>query len=137
MKKHCHDRRHSQVNAFCGFALVETIIALLILAIALLAMAFVPIMSTKLALQTVHRERAMTLAYSGLDFLESIKFDSAVTSTDTVSGDFRVTYTKPKYSAASNDYKAIVTVKWGGVTGGSELILERSLSKFSQLTRED
>ncbi len=120
-----------------GFALVETIIALLILAIALLAMAFVPIMSTKLALQTVQKERAMTLAYSGLDYLESVEYDKSVSSPDVASGDFRITYSKPTYEAASNDYKAVVIVRWGGVTGGSELTLERRLSKYSYLTRKE
>ena len=120
-----------------AFALAESIIALLILAIALLAMALVPIMSSKLALQTVQKERAMTLAYSGLDYLESVKFDKSVSSPDVASGDFRITYSKPTYEAASNDYKAVVTVRWGGVTGGSELTLERKLSKFSYLTRKE
>lgn len=120
-----------------AFALAESIIALLILAIALLAMALVPIMSSKLALQTVQKERAMTLAYSGLDYLESVEFSKSVASTDVANGEFRITYTKPAYDAASNDYKAVVTVRWGGVTGGSELTLERRLSKFSSLTRKE
>ena len=120
-----------------AFALAETIIALLILAIALLAMAFVPIMSSKLALQTVQKERAMTLAYSGLDYLESVEYSKSVTSPDVANGEFRISYSKPAFDAASNDYKAVVTVRWGGVTGGSELTLERKLSKFSYLTRKE
>jgi len=120
-----------------AFALAESIIALLILAIALLAMALVPIMSSKLALQTVQKERAMTLAYSGLDYLESVEYSKSVTSPDVANGEFRISYSKPAFDAASNDYKAVVTVRWGGVTGGSELTLERKLSKFSYLTRKE
>ena len=120
-----------------AFALAESIIALLILAIALLAMALVPIMSSKLALQTVQRERAMTIAYSGLDWLESVKYDQKVASNDIVSGDFKISYSKPKYDDAPNDYKAAVTVRWGGVYKATELVLERKLSKFSHLTREE
>ena len=119
-----------------GFALVETIIALLILAIAILAMAFVPIMSTKLALQTVRRERAMGLASKNLDFLESVQSTDSVASTDILlSGDFTLSLSKPSWQAASNDYKATVTVQWGSLTGGSSMVLERRLSEFAELTR--
>lgn len=118
-----------------GFALVESIIAMLILAIALIAMTLVPIMSSKLALQTVRRERAMGLASKNLDYLESVKSTDSVASTDILSGDFTVNLNKPTWEAASNDYKATVTVNWGGVTGGSSLVLERRLSEFAELTR--
>lgn len=119
-----------------GFALVESIIALLILAIALIAMTLVPVMSTKLALQTVRREQAMGLASKNLNFLESVKSTESITSTDIQSGDFTVTLSKPAWAAASaDDYKAIVTVEWSSLTGDSSLVLERHLSKFAELTR--
>lgn len=119
-----------------GFALVESIIAMLILSIALIAMTLVPIMSSKLALQTVRRERAMGLASKNLDYLESVKSTDSVASTDILlSGDFTLSLSKPSWQAASNDYKATVTVQWGSLTGGSSMVLERRLSEFAELTR--
>ena len=120
-----------------GFALVETVISLLILAVAILSIAMVPIMSSKMALQTVKKEQAMTLAYSGLDFLESVPPDEEIASGDMASGDFLVSYAKPEYDAASDDYRAVVTVRWHGVTGSSQLVLERILSRFANRTREE
>ena len=119
-----------------GFALVESIIAMLILSIALIAMTLVPIMSSKLALQTVRRERAMGLASKNLDYLESVKSTDSVASTDILlSGDFTLSLSKPSWQAASNDYKATVAVQWGNLTGGSSMVLERRLSEFAELTR--
>lgn len=125
MKKHCHGRRHSQVNASCGFALAETIIALLILSIALLAIAIVPIMSSKMAIQTTQRERAMSLAINRLDVLESVDYEEAVNSTD-VAGQFTVVYTKAAKGSVGS-----VTVTWGGITGNSSYTLTRDLSEAS------
>ena len=110
-----------------GFALVETIIALLILAIALLAMAFVPIMSTKLALQTVQREQALFLADNRLDRLEAIASQD-IAGTENA-GIYFVSFDK-----SSVQRKATVTVTWGGVSKPSTLNLERDLSRISSLT---
>lgn len=109
-----------------GFALVETIIALLILAIALLAMAFVPIMSTKLALQTVQREQALFLAYDRLDQLEAVSAD--IVSSDNV-GIYTVTWDRSK--ARGN---AVVQVSWGGITKPSSLDVTRDMSEESYMT---
>ena len=125
MKKHCHGRRYSQVNASCGFALAETIIALLILSIALLAIAIVPIMSSKMAIETTQRERAMSLAINRLDVLESVDYEEAVNSTD-VAGQFTVVYTK-----AAKGLVGSVTVTWDGITGNSSYTLTRDLSEAS------
>lgn len=133
------DTAHPTGNRSCrrGFALVETVISLLILAVAILSIAMVPIMSSKMAIQTVKKEQAMTLAYSGLDFLESVPPDEEIASSDMASGDFLVSYAKPEYDAASDDYRAVVTVRWQGVTGSSQLVLERILSRFANRTREE
>ena len=109
-----------------GFALVETIIALLILAIAILAMAFVPIMSTKLALQTVQREQALFLAYDRLDQLEAVSAD--IVSSDNV-GIYTVTWDRSK--ARGN---AVVQVSWGGITKPSSLDVTRDMSEESYMT---
>jgi len=125
MKNRCHGRRHIPANASCGFALAETIIALLILSIAILAIAIVPIMSSKMAIQTTQRERAMSLAINRLDILESESYGKAVNSTD-VEGEFTVTYTR-----GATDKKGVVIVSWSGITGNSELRLERDLSEIA------
>ena len=106
-----------------AFALAESIIALLILAIALLAMALVPIMSSKLALQTVQKERAMTLAMDRLNILEATPFADSVNSTD-VEGQFTVVSTK----AARGDV-ATVSVTWSGIAGNATFTLTRNLSE--------
>jgi len=133
MKKHCHGRRHSQVNASCGFALAETIIALLILSIALLAIAIVPIMSSKMAIQTTQRERAMSIAYNALDYLESRKYtdpelDNAVASQEITgdTGSYTVYLTRKKA-----DNEGLVTVTWDGITGTASLVMRRDLSEQS------
>ena len=126
MKKHCHGRRQSQVNASCGFALAETIIALLILSIALLAIAIVPIMSSKMALQTVQKEQALALAHDRLDILEAASADIA--SSEDV-GIYSVSFDR---SFARGN--AVVEVFWGGITQQSQIRLERDLSRNARLT---
>ena len=131
MKKHCHGRRQSQVNASCGFALAETIIALLILSIALLAIAIVPIMSSKMAIQTTQRERAMSLAIKGLDYLEStynVEYNNVVASEEITgdTGEFTVFITK-----INADKEGVVTVTWDGINGLVSLVLRRDLSDQS------
>ena len=114
-----------------AYALTETVIALLILSIALLTMALVPLMTSKLALQTVQRERAMTLGYNGLELLEAKPFATAVVSTDAF-GEFSVTYSKP-----ANADTAKVTVVWKGITSASSIDFERRLSRVSSETRPE
>lgn len=112
-----------------AFALAESIIALLILAIALLAMALVPIMSSKLALQTVQRERALDLAHDRLDVLEARKAaDGDIASADVVDI-YTVSFDR---TFAGN--RAVVEVFWGGITGQSSVRLERDLSRDSSRT---
>lgn len=109
-----------------AFALAESIIALLILAIALLAMALVPIMSSKLALQTVQKEQALVLAYDRLDILEAASADIA--SSEDV-GIYSVSFDR---SFARGN--AVVEVFWGGITQQSQIRLERDLSRNARLT---
>lgn len=109
-----------------AFALAESIIALLILAIALLAMALVPIMSSKLALQTVQKEQALSLAQDRLDILEAASADIA--SSEDV-GIYSVSFDR---SFARGN--AVVEVFWGGITQQSQIRLERDLSRNARLT---
>ncbi len=131
MTQSCFVRRIVPQSKRGAFALTETVIALLILSIALLSMALVPLMTSKLALQTVQRERAMTLGYNGLELLEAKPFATVVSSSDAF-GEFSVTYSKP-----ANANTAKVTVAWKGITGASSIEFERRLSRVSSETRPE
>jgi Tfp pilus assembly protein PilV len=109
-------------------------IALVILAVALLAMAAVPLMTTKLAVATVRKERASDLALERLDYLESLPETQAVASTDLLPGGYSVTCTKPAYAPGAG-YAATVTVTWSGFSGSSSVTIERDLSQVSGKTR--
>ena len=120
-----------------GFSLAETLIALLILSIGLLAVAAVPVMSSKMALQATQRDQAMFLAVNTLDFLESQPYSKAFDSQDVV-GEFTRRYTKPIFTETSPDnHVGAVTISWRGATGQNSISLERPLSKFSSVTREE
>ncbi len=112
-----------------AFSLSETLIALLILSIALLAIAGVPIMSTKLAILATHREQAHFLAVKALDSLEADSSLAVVTSPDIV-GEFSVVATKQNTIGRA-------VVSWRGVAGQSTLTLERRMSDFSSRTRKE
>jgi prepilin-type N-terminal cleavage/methylation domain-containing protein len=120
-----------------AFSLPETIIALLILSIAILAIAGVPIMSSKLMLQTTHREQAMFLAVQALDALEAQPFNVSVSSEDVI-GSFSLKAEKPVFvESQPQNYIGKATVTWRSVTGQSSLTLERRMSKFSNETRRE
>ena len=118
-----------------AFSLPETVIALLILSIAILAIAAVPIITSKMMLQTTQREQAMFLALQALDTLEAEPFNVAVNSEDVV-GAFSLKSEKPVFvEAQPENYIGKATVTWRGVTGNSSLTMERRISKFSNETR--
>lgn len=137
MKKHLFPLLRIDVSRKSGVSLVETVIALLILSIAILAIAGVPIMSSKLAIHASQRDQAMFLAVKTLDFLEAQPHTSSIASQDVVD-DFTITYWKPVFVESSPDnHVGRATVTWRGVAGQSSLNLERILSKFSSSTREE
>jgi len=120
-----------------GISLVETVIALLILSIAIFAIAGVPIMSSKLAIHATQRDQAMFLAVKTLDFLEAQPHTSSIASQDVVD-EFTINYGKPVFVETSpENHVGRATVTWRGVAGQSSLTLERLLSKFSSSTREE
>lgn len=125
MKKNLFPLLRIDVSRKRGVSLVETIIALLILSIALLAIAAVPIMSTKLALQAALREQATAVGMRELDALEADSSNSIAERT--VDTGFSV------FSALSSKQNGTgrVTVSWQG----SSLVLERSLSDYSSENR--
>jgi prepilin-type N-terminal cleavage/methylation domain-containing protein len=108
-----------------GFSLAESLIALMILSVALLAMALVPVATTKLLADTAQREEAGALALSWLEEIEGIAFDALpLASSDVIGGYIRtVTVTKDDDIA-----DVTVTVTWQGATGTQSVTQRRKVS---------
>ncbi|NCC61724.1 MAG: prepilin-type N-terminal cleavage/methylation domain-containing protein [Verrucomicrobiae bacterium] len=113
-----------------GFSLPESLIALLILSIAIIALAALPLMVTKLALSEIERKQAVSSALQGLDLLESLAREESVASKDVVRGRFRVDYFKSPANSESGG-GAIVNVRWNGLSGRGFLELTRCLSNLA------
>ncbi|MFA7621848.1 MAG: hypothetical protein WCY56_08405 [Aminobacteriaceae bacterium] len=113
-----------------AYSLVETLIALIILSTAIFAIAGVPIMATKLALQSNSREKAVFIATMELEELEA-------DSSTTVSRPRRAALNYPDYFVQStkDSGMAEVVVDWAGTSGKSTLTLVRDMSAFSHNTR--
>lgn len=119
-----------------GFTLVETIIALLILAIGLLAMAAVPVMTTRLMTLLSERETAVLYATQALEMLEASRDlpTSSIFSGDltgAISSDrYRITWSKA--ADPSNTYSSILTVvvSWDAATGPKSVTQSRTLAPF-------
>ena len=114
-----------------GFSLVETLIALMILSVALIGMAAVPVATTRLMLLAEEREKATLLAVSKLEEVEAVDFAAPVPSWVT-SPDKEGTFNWVR-TVSSDGFLSSVTVNvsWGGVLGPKTLKLERSYGPFS------
>lgn len=124
-----------------AFSLVEVLIGLLVLAVALLALAAVPPMATKLFVSGADHEKAMSLAMNKLEELEGRSFDgssiSSTSSTDEYGGtvftwSLDVTPDNPDSDDDFADLK--LTVTWDAVVGDPEIVVERRLSRFGHAT---
>lgn len=112
-----------------AFSLVEVLLGMLILLIALLAMASTFIMSTKMMVHTIDREKAIFLAAQKLDELEGQSFDKLG---EVVSGD--VTPGVSWIIADNGDAKTVVvSVAWEGLGAKNEVSLSREYSRFSRV----
>lgn len=127
-----------------AFSLVEVLIGLLVLAIALLALAAVPPMATKLYVSGADHEKAMSLALDKLEELEGRSFNGSSISTSpevtVTSDDFVVTAVLLNLDHSPNpddDFADVqVTVTWDSVVGTPQIIVERRLSRFGSSTAE-
>lgn len=95
-----------------GISLIETLLAMLILATALLALATVPLLTTRLISGNILRQRAMLVALSELETYESSpdrfpKIPSDLVHPAGMSFDF----------PTSVDRMVTVTVRWRGSQG--------------------
>ena len=116
-----------------GFSLVETVLSMLILGIALLAIALVPVATTKLMVSSAENERASLIAtrkfeeleaeVSSSDLSTNIKAGSANIDDMTLSWDVSV--------RASQKQTITMTVSWPGVTGQKQRVFTREVSSFA------
>lgn len=125
MKKHLFPLFEIDRTYKSGVSLVETIIALLILSIAIFAIAGVPIMATKLALSSTRHEQAMTIGVRELNALEADS-RAEIPERSVETGFSAFTANSSKLEGMGN-----VTVRWQG----GEVIFQRTLSTFSNQTR--
>lgn len=108
-----------------AFSLTETVIALLILSIAILAVAAIPIMSSKLMLQATQCEQATAIGIMLLDMLESDENSNVVNNAPETG--YEMFFAR---MVKSGDLGSVsVTWKAGSLT------LERHLSIYSHKTR--
>jgi prepilin-type N-terminal cleavage/methylation domain-containing protein len=103
-----------------GFSLVETLIALVLLAVAVLSLALVPIATTKLFVHTADHERAALLASS---LLERIESGETVDSTGS-DGKFSWVITTAAEVETGEDIVR-VQVSWSSATGNRTSAMER------------
>jgi len=103
-----------------GFSLVESLLALIILAVAILSLALVPIATTKLFVHTADHERATLLAGALLEWIESgVDVGSSGTG-----GKFSWTATSTADPATGGDVWSI-QVSWSSATGSRSSQMER------------
>lgn len=121
-----------------GFSLVETLLAVLLLAVGLFAMAAIPVMTTKLTVQSLHRGQALLLALMKLEELEGAKSVSSVTEqADRTNPRYALSWNKVEGSGDAADVLRVI-VFWDDVRGvRQELMVERAVSSFAPETARD
>lgn len=122
-----------------GFTLPEVLIAMLILVIALMAIASTFIMSTKLLVHSVDRERAVLLVSEKLDQLES---SADVIWSDDITGDVENLdngVVRSWVVTDSDDYgfEAEVQVDWQGLGPDTSVSRRRWISRYAAVRVED
>jgi len=116
-----------------GFSLVETVLSMLILGIALLAIALVPVATTKLMVSSAEHERASLVATRKFEELEA-QTSSSDLSTNIKAGNttFDGMALSWDVSARSGQKQTIsMSVSWPGVTGQKERVFTREVSSFA------
>ncbi|MCF4150384.1 hypothetical protein L2W58_01005 [Dethiosulfovibrio sp. F2B] len=117
-----------------AFSLVETLIAMLILAVALVGLAVVPIATTRLMVHGAERERATSVAMTRLEEVEGVRLDSSsIPAWVVVTSDDRgYLWNRTVHSSASSDlWTVTVEVEWSGLMGSGSLSVSRDYGPFS------
>lgn len=112
-----------------AFSLVETLIALVILAIALLALATVPIAATRMLTHGIWRERALAVAMAKIEEVEAVLRDGPNPPVSSNEGGFAWERTVKRNGPDS--FSVEVKVNWDGVMGRGDLSLSRDLGPYS------
>ena len=116
-----------------GFSLVETVLSMLILGIALLAIALVPVATTKLMVSSAENERASLIATRKFEELEA-EVSSSDLSTNIKAGNTTLDGMTLSWdvSARSGQKQTIsMSVSWPGVAGQKERVFTREVSSFA------
>ena len=116
-----------------GFSLVETVLSMLILGIALLAIALVPVATTKLMVSSAENERASLIATRKFEELEA-EVSSSDLSTNIKAGNTTLDGMTLSWdvSARSGQKQTIsMTVSWPGVAGQKQRVFTREVSTFA------
>ena len=116
-----------------GFSLVETVLSMLILGIALLAIALVPVATTKLMVSSAENERASLIATRKFEELEA-EVSSSDLSTNIKAGNTTLDGMTLSWdvSARLGQKQTIsMSVSWPGVAGQKERVFTREVSSFA------
>lgn len=127
-----------------GFSLVETIVALLIFTIALLALAQIPALYSKLMSMSVEKENATLHAIHALDYIETLDYDNDIdaslnTSDLADSLDLPSDYNISNFDVQTDSSSKTVSItisKTGGI-GKEDVTLTRVVSPFADKTASD
>jgi len=126
-----------------GFTLVEVLISLIVFAIALLALAQIPAVYTRLMSLSVEKENSTLIAINALDYIETLEYSSIVDTIDTAtlgtSIDIPDGYTISDIATSTNDPAApskmvTVTISRTGGVGKEDVTLTRVVSPFASNT---
>ena len=116
-----------------GFSLVETVLSMLILGIALLAIALVPVATTKLMVSSAENERASLIATRKFEELEA-QVSSSDLSTNIKPGNWSIdgiTLSWDISARAGQKQTVTMTVSWSGVAGQKQRVFTREVSSFA------
>lgn len=124
-----------------GFSLVETLIALIILTIALLALVQIPALYSKLMSLSVEKENATLYAIHALDLAETVDYDdlkNALESDLNVSLDLPLDYSVVLSvdESLSSSKTVQVTIEYPSGIGRKDVSLTRVVSPFADKTAE-
>ncbi len=115
-----------------AFSLVETLIAMLVLSIALVGLASVPVATTRMMVHGVQREKALSVAMARIEEVEAVRLDglrpSWVVSSDVDRG---YSWSRTVLSTASDLWTIAVTVTWNGPIGEGSLSISRDYGPWS------
>ena len=116
-----------------GFSLVETVLSMLILGIALLAIALVPVATTILIVSSAEHERASLVATRKFEELEA-HTSSADLSTNITSGNSTIEGMVLSWDVSARiaqKQTITMTVTWPGVVGQKQRVFTREVSTFA------